>query len=314
MVNLDPRPGTHSALFTKGNKFIISQFHNTTTANSTILCDIKGRKLRTIIENNDIQALFDSYHFPAKEFIDFNTSEGVHLHGWIVKPADFDPNKKYPLVMVQYSGPDSQEALNRFRPDWELYLAMEGYVVACVDGRGTGAKGHDFRTCTYWNLGNLETKDQIEAAKYFGKQQYIDEERIAIWGWSFGGFMTLNCLTYGNGVFKAGISVAPVTDWRLYNTAYTERFMSTPQLNDRGYDASCLISKAGELQGKLLLCHGTADDNVHIQHSMLYVEQLVKAGKQFEMQIYPNKNHSILGADTRLHLYTRFNIFLKNNL
>ena len=191
---------------------------------------------------------------------------------------------------------------------------MEGYVVACVDGRGTGAKGHDFRTCTYWNLGNLETKDQIEAAKYFGKQQYIDEERIAIWGWSFGGFMTLNCLTYGNGVFKAGISVAPVTDWRLYNTAYTERFMSTPQLNDRGYDASCLISKAGELQGKLLLCHGTADDNVHIQHSMLYVEQLVKAGKQFEMQIYPNKNHSILGADTRLHLYTRFNIFLKNNL
>ena len=314
MVNLDPRPGTHSALFTKGNKFIISQFHNTTTANSTVLCDIKGRKLRTIIENNDIQALFDSYHFPAKEFIDFNTSEGVHLHGWIVKPADFDPNKKYPLVMVQYSGPDSQEALNRFRPDWELYLAMEGYVVACVDGRGTGAKGHDFRTCTYWNLGNLETKDQIEAAKYFGKQQYIDEERIAIWGWSFGGFMALNCLTYGNGVFKAGISVAPVTDWRLYNTAYTERFMSTPQLNDRGYDASCLISKAGELQGKLLLCHGTADDNVHIQHSMLYVEQLVKAGKQFEMQIYPNKNHSILGADTRLHLYTRFNIFLKNNL
>lgn len=314
LTNFDSRPGTHSAIVTKGNKFIISQFHNTTTANSTVLCDIKGRKLRTIIENTEIQALFDSYNFPKKEFIDFNTSEGVHLHGWIVKPTDFDPNKKYPLVMVQYSGPDSQEALNRFRPDWELYLAMEGYVVACVDGRGTGAKGHEFRTCTYWNLGNLETKDQIEAAKYFGKQQFIDKDRIAIWGWSFGGFMALNCLTYGNGVFKAGISVAPVTDWRLYNTAYTERFMATPQLNDRGYAAANLIDKADKLTGKLLICHGTADDNVHFQQTMLYVEQLVKAGKQFEMQIYPNKNHSILGADTRLHLYTRFNIFLKNNL
>lgn len=314
ITNLDPRPGTHSAVVTKGNKFIISQFHNTTTANSTVLCDIKGKVLRTIIENKEIQALFDSYNFPKKEFIDFNTSEGVHLHGWIVKPTNFDPTKKYPLVMVQYSGPDSQEALNRFRPDWELYLAMEGYVVACVDSRGTGAKGHEFRTCTYWNLGQKETTDQIEAAKYFGRQEFIDKDRIAIWGWSYGGFMALNCLTYGNGVFKAGISVAPVTDWRLYNTAYTERFMATPQINDLGYDASNLIDKANKLQGKLLICHGTADDNVHIQHTMLYVEQLVKAGKQFEMQIYPNKNHSILGADTRLHLYTRFNIFLKNNL
>ena len=314
LTNLDPRPGTHSAVVTKGNKFIISQFHNTTTANSTVLCDIKGKVLRTIIENKEIQALFDGYNFPKKEFIDFNTSEGVHLHGWIVKPTNFDSSKKYPLVMVQYSGPDSQEALNRFRPDWELYLAMEGYVVACVDSRGTGAKGHDFRTCTYWNLGQKETTDQIEAAKYFGRQEFIDKDRIAIWGWSYGGFMALNCLTYGNGVFKAGISVAPVTDWRLYNTAYTERFMATPQLNDLGYGASNLIDKADKLQGKLLICHGTADDNVHIQHSMLYVEQLVKAGKQFEMQIYPNKNHSILGADTRLHLYSRFNIFLKNNL
>ncbi|MGM9794796.1 MAG: S9 family peptidase [Candidatus Aphodosoma sp.] len=314
ITNLDPRPGTHSAVVTKGNKFIISQFHNTTTANSTVLCDIKGKVLRTIIENKEIQALFDSYNFPKKEFIDFNTSEGVHLHGWIVKPTNFDPSKQYPLVMVQYSGPDSQEALNRFRPDWELYLAMEGYVVACVDSRGTGAKGHEFRTCTYWNLGQKETVDQIEAAKYFGRQEFIDKDRIAIWGWSYGGFMALNCLTYGNGVFKAGISVAPVTDWRLYNTAYTERFMATPQLNDLGYGASNLIDKANKLKGKLLICHGTADDNVHIQHTMLYVEQLVKAGKQFEMQIYPNKNHSILGADTRLHLYTRFNIFLKNNL
>ena len=216
--------------------------------------------------------------------------------------------------MVQYSGPNSQEALDRFKPDWEYYLAQEGYIVACVDGRGTGARGHEFRTCTYWNLGKYETEDQVAAAQYFGKLPYIDEDRMAIWGWSYGGFMALNCLTYGNETFKAGISIAPVTDWRLYNTAYTERFMSTPQENDHGYEQSDLIEKAHLLKGKLLLCHGTADDNVHIQHAMLYCNALVEAGIQFEMQIYPNKNHSILGAKTRYHLYTRFNTFLKNNL
>lgn len=313
MTVYDSRKGTHSAIFSKDYKYVISQFHNSTTAHQVVLSDAKGKVLRTIIDNAEVQKLFDQYQLPAKEFFDVKVN-GQTLSAWMVKPVNFDTGKQYPLVMVQYSGPDSQEVLDRFRPDWEYYLASQGYIVACVDSRGTGAKGHDFRTCTYWNLGKYETEDQLAAAKYFGSLDYIDENRMAIWGWSYGGFMALNCLTYGNGTFKVGIAVAPVTDWRLYNTSYTERFMSTPQENDLGYKQSDLIAKAGQLQGKLLLCHGTADDNVHIQHAMLYCSALVEAGKQFEMQIYPNKNHSILGAKTRHHLYTRFVNFLKTNL
>lgn len=314
MTVLDAQAGTHSASFSKGNKFIVCRFNNTTTADCFILRDAKGKVVRTIIYNKELQAKYDGYSLPVKEFFDFKTEENVTLHGWLLKPVGFDASRQYPLVMVQYSGPDSQEALDRFKPDWEYYLAQEGYVVACIDGRGTGAKGHEFRTCTYWHLGKYETEDQLAAARYLGARDYIDENRMAIWGWSYGGFMALNCLTYGNGLFKVGIATAPVTDWRLYNSAYTERFMSQPGENDLGYAEADLISKADQLQGKLLLCHGTADDNVHIQHTMLYINALIEAGKQFEMQIYPNKNHSILGAKTRLHLYTRFSDFLKKNL
>lgn len=313
LTKMDSRPGTHSATFSTGNKYIICQFHNSTTAHQVVLNDANGKCIRTIIDNAEVQERFDKYQMPQKEFL-YVPVNGNMLSAWMVRPTNFDASRQYPLVMVQYSGPDSQEVLDRFRPDWEYYLAQNGFIVVCVDPRGTGAKGHDFRTCTYWNLGRYETEDQIAAAKHFGSLDYIDAGRIAIWGWSYGGFMALNCLTYGNGTFKAGIATAPVTDWRLYNTAYTERFMSSPQENDKGYSASDLISKACQMQGKLLLCHGTADDNVHIQHSMLYADALVEAGKQFEMQIYPNKNHSILGAKTRLHLYTRFTNFLKENL
>lgn len=310
----DTRPGTHSATFTKDMKMAVTQFNNTETPNIYTLTDAKGKAIRTIEDNSRLVAYADSFNLPKKEFITFTTEEGITLNGWIVKPTDMEDGRRYPLVMVQYSGPNSQEALNRWKPDWEYYLAQEGYAVACVDGRGTGARGREFRTCTYWHLGRYETADQVAAAKYFGTLPYIDPERICIWGWSYGGFMALNCLTFGDGTFKAGISVAPVTDWRLYNTAYTERFMSRPQDNPEGYEEHDLIKHAGELEGKLLLVHGSADDNVHFQQSMLYVEQLVEAGKQFEMQVYPNKNHSILGKKTRLHLYTRFNEFLKRNL
>lgn len=315
LVVLDEREGTHSvAAISKDMKYVVERFNNTVTADCFSLYNGKGKHLRTIIDNKALQDKVESYNLPEKEFFSFTTSENVLLHGWILKPVNFDENRVYPLVMVQYSGPDSQEALNRFKLDWEYYLSQNDYVVACIDGRGTGAKGREFRTCTYLRLGELETKDQIEGAKYLGAKHFIDADRIAIWGWSFGGFMALNCLTYGNGIFKAGISVAPVTDWRLYNTAYTERFMATPDENDLGYSSSDLIAKAGQLKGKLLLCHGTADDNVHFQQAMLYTNALVEAGIQFEMQIYPNKNHSILGAKTRHHLYTRFNDFLKKNL
>ncbi len=313
ITNLDARPGTHTANFSANFKLNIAQFNNITTPNQYVLKDSKNKVLRTIIDNAELKTKVDAYNLPTKEFIKIKTSEGIELNAWIVKPSNMDPNKEYPLVMTQYSGPNSQEVLNRWKPDWEYYLAQTGYIVACVDGRGTGARGREFRTCTYWNLGKYETQDQIEAAKYLGSLEYIDENRMAIWGWSYGGFMSLNCLTFGD-VFKAGIAIAPVTDWTLYNTAYTERFMSRPQDNFKGYEDFNLISHADKLKGNLLLVHGTADDNVHVQQAMLYAEELVKAGIQFEMQYYTNKNHSILGNRTRLHLYTRFNNFLKNNL
>ena len=310
---IDKSAGVHSAIVTE--KYIVENYSNTETPNVFTLYDAKGRKVRTILDNSEIRKTIGEYNLPQKEFFTLTTAEGVALNAWIVKPATMEKGKKYPLVMVQYSGPGSQEVQNRYKPDWESYLAMEGYVVACVDPRGTGARGRVFRNESYGHLGEIETHDQIEAAKVLGQMDFIDGERICIWGWSYGGFMALRCMIEGGEtIFKAGIAIAPVTDWRLYDSSYTERFMQTPQLNDVGYAKSEIITKAAQLKGKLLLCHGTADDNVHIQHSMLFVENMVKAGIDFEMQIYPNKNHSILGAETRLHLYRRFNKFLKDNL
>lgn len=310
---LDNKPGTHSAVVTP--HYLIDDFSDAETPDIFTLYDSKGKKIRTIMDNSALKETIASYQLPKKEFFTLKTAEGVELNAWIVKPKEMKPGKKYPLVMVQYSGPGSQEVKNKYTMDWEMYLAMEGYVVACVDPRGTGARGRQFRNESYKQLGIIETHDQIEAAKVLGQMEFVDAKRICIWGWSYGGFMALNCMINGGGsIFKAGIAIAPVTDWRLYDSTYTERFMQTPQSNDRGYEKSEIISKAGELKGKLLLCHGTADDNVHIQHSMLFVENMIKAGVDFEMQVYPNKNHSILGNETRLHLYRRFNKFIKDNL
>lgn len=310
---LDNKPGTHSAVVTP--HYLIDDFSDAETPDIFTLYDSKGKKIRTIMDNSALKETIASYQLPKKEFFTLKTAEGVELNAWIVKPKEMKSGKKYPLVMVQYSGPGSQEVKNKYTMDWEMYLAMEGYVVACVDPRGTGARGRQFRNESYKQLGIIETHDQIEAAKVLGQMEFVDAKRICIWGWSYGGFMALNCMINGGGsIFKAGIAIAPVTDWRLYDSTYTERFMQTPQSNDRGYEKSEIISKAGQLKGKLLLCHGTADDNVHIQHSMLFVENMIKAGVDFEMQVYPNKNHSILGNETRLHLYRRFNKFIKDNL
>ena len=310
---LDNKPGTHSAVVTP--HYLIDDFSDAETPDIFTLYDSKGKKIRTIMDNSALKETIASYQLPKKEFFTLKTAEGIELNAWIVKPKEMKPGKKYPLVMVQYSGPGSQEVKNKYTMDWEMYLAMEGYVVACVDPRGTGARGRQFRNESYKQLGIIETHDQIEAAKVLGQMEFVDAKRICIWGWSYGGFMALNCMINGGGsIFKAGIAIAPVTDWRLYDSTYTERFMQTPQSNDRGYEKSEIISKAGQLKGKLLLCHGTADDNVHIQHSMLFVENMIKAGVDFEMQVYPNKNHSILGNETRLHLYRRFNKFIKDNL
>jgi dipeptidyl-peptidase-4 len=244
------------------------------------------------------------------------TKSGQLLNGYLIKPADFDPEKKYPLFVYVYGGPESQNVVDSWnrRAPWFQMLAQEGYIIACVDNRGTNGRGEAFRKSTYMQLGKLETIDQVEAATYLGELPYVDSERIGIFGWSYGGFMTSLCMTKGNGLFKMGIAVAPVTNWRYYDTIYTERFMRTPGENPGGYDDNSPINFAGQLQGKLLLIHGTADDNVHYQNSIDFITALVAADKQFDMQFYPNKNHGIYGGNTTYHLYKRMTDFILENL
>ena len=314
MTRLTNGKGTHAASFNSTFTSFVDNASSMEVPNIFTLRTSSGTSIRTIGNNAGLASEFKALNLPAKEIFTFTTSENIKLNGWILKPVNYDASKKYPLLMVQYSGPNSQAVLDKWSVDWEYYLASQNYVVACVDGRGTGARGVEFRKCTYEQLGILETKDQVEAAKYLGQQTYIDKDRIGIWGWSYGGTMTLLCMTTGEKVFKAGIAVAPVIDWRLYNTAYTERFMRRPQENFKGYDVSSALKRADKLQGSLLLVHGTADDNVHTQNTMLYIDKLVAADKQFEMQLYTDKNHSILGQQTRRHLYTRMTDFLVKNL
>lgn len=306
--------GTHNASFNSTFTCFVDNASSIETPNIITLRTNSGSVIKVLENNAALASEFKSLNLPKKEFFNFTTSENVKLNGWIVKPANFDPNKKYPVLQVQYSGPNSQQVLDSWKIDWEYYLATQNYVVVCVDGRGTGARGAEFRKCTYEQLNVLETKDQVETAKYLATQTYIDKDRIGIWGWSYGGTMTLFCMTTGEKVFKAGIAVAPVTDYRFYDTAYAERFMRRPQENFKGYDQSSALLRADKLQGNLLIIHGTADDNVHAQNTMLYIDKLVAADKQFEMQMYTDKNHSILGKQTRRHLYSRMSEFLFKNL
>ncbi|GHV10503.1 peptidase S9 [Bacteroidia bacterium] len=311
-TKLSTQTGTNNATFSATFKYFINNFSNTATPNRISICDEKGKELSVLQDNSAVQKRLAEVRFSPKEFFTFTTGNGDVLNGWMIKPTNFDAHKKYPVLMSQYSGPGSQEVLDKYEMDWYNYLAEQGYIIVSVDGRGTGARGEEFRKCTYLQLGLLESDDQIEAAKYLGKQSYIDKDRIAIWGWSFGGFNTLMCLSRGNGIFKAGIAVAPVTDWRFYDSIYTERFMRTPNENFTGYDKTSPIKLANQLQGDLLLMHGASDDNVHYQNSMYYATALIEAGKDFQMMSYPNKNHSILGDKTREHLYTRIINFLSS--
>ncbi len=314
ITRLTDGKGTHTGSFNSLLSTFVDNASSLEVPNTYTLRNNSGSSIRVIGNNAKLAATFKALNLPKKEFFSFTTSENIKLNGWMVKPLNFDPSKKYPVLMVQYSGPNSQEVLDKWSVDWEYYLATKDYVVACVDGRGTGARGAEFRKCTYEQLGVLETKDQTEGAKYLGQQTFIDKDRIGIWGWSFGGSMTLLCMSTGEKVFKAGISVAPVTDYRLYDTAYAERFLRRPQEDSKGYDAASALSRADKLQGNLLIIHGTADDNVHTQNTMLYIDKLVAADKQFEMQLYTDKNHSLLGQQTRRHLYTRMSDFLLKNL
>lgn len=313
-TKLSTQVGTNNASFSSNYAYYVNRYSNANTPLQITVYDAKGKQLRTLQDNAALKNVLSEYAYGKKEFLKVRTASDIELNAWMVKPADFDPAKKYPVLMVQYSGPNSQQVLDQFGFDWEHYLAANGIIVVSVDGRGTGARGQDFRKCTYQQMGLLEAKDQVEAAQALGKLPYIDGKRMAIWGWSFGGYCTLMSMSVGNGMFKAGIAVAPPTDWKFYDTVYTERFMRTPNENFEGYAATSPIKLANDLQGKLLLIHGTADDNVHFQNTMAYAEALVQANKQFDMHAYTNRNHGIYGGNTRYHLYTKMSNFLFDNL
>ena len=306
--------GSNSVKFSEGFKFYSITSSSAKTPSTTILYNQKGKIVRVLDDNKPLNDKLKEYKFAYREFFDFNTSENVILNAWMLKPADFDPAKKYPVFMTQYSGPDSQSALDVWDLGWEEYLAQLGYIVVCVDGRGTGGRGEAFRKVTYLQLGKYETIDQIEAAKYLGSLSFIDASRIGIWGWSFGGYISSSCMVKGDGVFKTGIAVAPVTNWRYYDNIYTERFMRTPQENPEGYDQNSPLNFAENLKGNFLVCHGIADDNVHAQNTFEFTERLVQANKQFEMQLYTNRNHGIYGGNTTYHLYTRMINFIMEKL
>ncbi|MDR0744082.1 MAG: S9 family peptidase [Tannerella sp.] len=307
--------GTNSASFSSSYTYYVNHFSNVNIPMRISIHEAKtGKEIRVLQENAVLQEKLSGYAFSPKEFTVITTATGEELNAWMVKPANFSESKKYPVVMFQYSGPNSQSVSDRFGMDWEQYLAANGFICVCVDGRGTGARGEAFRKCTYLRMGDLESRDQVAAAVALGKLPYVDKDRIAIWGWSFGGYNTLMAMSVGNGVFKAGIAVAPPTDWRYYDTVYTERYMRTPKENKKGYDETSPMNLVKNLQGKLLLIHGTADDNVHFKQSIDYAEALVQAGKQFEMHFYRDRDHGIYGGNTRMHLYTRMSNFLFDNL
>ena len=313
-ARLCPGEGTHSAVFNDAFTFFTDRFSSTSQPDVVTLYQRDGKALRTLQDNAPLRDLLAETPHAVKEWFETPAADGTVLYGWMVKPAGFDASKQYPLLLVQYSGPDNSLAIDRYKFDWEYFLAQEGYIVACVDGRGTGGRGEAFRKQTYLHLGETETADQCETARALGTLPYVDASRIGIWGWSYGGFISLMCMTEPTPLFKAGIAVAPVTDFRDYNSAYTERFMRRPEENPDGYDATDIIRRAGNLQGSLLLIHGLADDNVRVNQTMELTDALVRAGKQFDMQFYPNRNHSILGLPYRSHLYHRWWNFLQEKL
>lgn len=318
VTRLSSETGSNSATFSKSMKYFMNIWSNLTTPPVTTLRDATGKKLSTLVDNADLKTKVDAVA-GQRELFSMTTADGVQLNGWMVKPRNFDPSKKYPVLMYQYSGPGSQEVKDAwgsgFYPGlvFESYMAQEGYIFVCVDGRGTGARGAEFEKCTYLRLGDLESHDQVEAAIWLGQQPYVDKDRIAIWGWSFGGFNTLMSMSEGRPVFRCGVAIAAPSNWRYYDTVYTERFMRTPQENEN-YNTISPIGRASQLSGDLLLIHGTADDNVHYRNCTEVSEAYVQADKQFQMQIYTNRNHSIYGGNTRYHLITRMVEFFNSKM
>lgn len=317
-VKLSQQVGTNSATFSPDFTYFINTYSSATIPTRYSLNNSKtGKEIQVIEDNAALANKLKGYNLPNKEFFELTTEKGNKLNAWIIKPKDFDPSKKYPVFMYQYSGPGSQEVANNWLDTndmWFMMLSQQGYIIACVDGRGTGFKGAAFKKCTQKELGKFEVEDQIDAAKVIGSYAYVDKSRIGIFGWSYGGFMSSNCLFKGADVFKMAIAVAPVTNWRFYDSIYTERYMQTPQENASGYDENSPINHVGKLKGNFLLVHGTADDNVHFQNSMQMIEALVQANKQFDWAVYPDKNHGIFGGKTRIQLFNKMTNFIKEKL
>lgn len=316
-VRLSQQTGTNSGSFSANYSYYINTFSNATTPYTYTLHEsLSGKQLRSIVDNAGLSEKLSGFKMSPKEFSTISVN-GNELNMYTIKPLNFDPNKEYPLFMYQYSGPGSQQVANRWNGTndyWYQMLAQEGYIVVCVDGRGTGLKGRDFKKMTQKELGKYEVEDQIAVAKQLGALPYIDASRIGIWGWSYGGFMSSNCLFQAPDTFAMAIAVAPVTSWRFYDSIYTERYMQTPQENASGYDENSPISHVNNLKGDFLLVHGSADDNVHYQNTMRLVEALVQADKDFDWAVYPDKNHGIYGGNTRLHLYKKMTKFINETL
>lgn len=306
--------GVNAAQFSSNFHYYINTYQNVTTPPVYTINDNRGKVLSTMLDNAGLRDKVEALGLPQKEFFTFTTPDGTVLNGWMMKPTGFDAGQKYPVLMYQYSGPGSQLVLDAWGVTWETYMATQGYIVVCVDGRGTGGRGSAFEKCTYMNIGVKEADDQVAAARHLATLPYVDGGRIGIWGWSYGGYMTLMSLCQGAGVFKMGIAVAAPTDWRYYDTVYTERYMRTPQENEEGYDKSSVFSRIGKLKGKLLLVHGSADDNVHLRNMMELSEAMVQAGLDFDMMVYTNRNHGIAGGNTRNHLYDKLTRYVKENL
>ena len=307
---LTQKAGVNNAIFSGNFKYFINTWSDLNHPMQYMLCQNSGKVLQTLIDNQELVQKLSDYTLGTKELFSFTTSEGVQLNGWMVKPADFNPARKYPVIMYQYGGPGNQQVLNQWGIGMsgngavlEQYLCQQGYLCVCVDNRGTGGRGAEFEKCTYLRLGELEARDQVETALWLGSQPYVDKERIGIWGWSYGGWNTLMSMSEGRPVFRAGVAIAPPTCWRFYDSIYTERYMRTPQENKTGYDEVTPIARASQLHGALLLCHGLADDNVHYRNTAEYVEALVQADKDFRQLVYTNRNHSIFGGNTRNHLF-----------
>ncbi len=317
-TRLSQNTGTNAATFSPNFQYFINTYSSASQPTTYTLNEAKAGKQVQVIENNESLAVkLKGYNLPSKEFFVLKTEKGNELNAWMIKPKDFDPAKKHPVFMYQYSGPGSQQVNNEWNSTddyWFMMLSQQGYIVACVDGRGTGFKGADFKKVTQLQLGKYEVEDQIDAAKVIGNYPFVDKSRIGIFGWSYGGFMSSNCILKGNDVFKMAIAVAPVTNWRFYDSVYTERYMQTPQENANGYDDNSPINHVNKLKGKYLLIHGSGDDNVHVQNSMQMMEALIQANKQFDSQIYPDNNHGIYGGKTRIQLYTKMTNFIKENL